>query len=186
MPKAALSARKIRSRAIAIATAVIPVVAAGLLAAPSAHADQIWYQSVGRASTTSACQESTAADLAAGWTQWSGSWERWINAGAGGYTCSRSIVWAKDSVSSQVASAGCTQMYASLNGMSVNFASSNYLPSGSTVYNEATCATVASTINIGLVYGTSQAEAQELCRLNEGLDAAHQPTMNPNIYACVI
>ena len=185
MPQTALSAKKVRPRAIAIAAAVMPVVATGLIAAPSAHADQIWYQSVGRASTASTCQESTAADLAAGWTQWSGSWERWVNAGAGGYTCSRSIVWAKDSASSQVGPAGCTQMYVSLNGMSVNFATSNYLPSGSTVYNEATCDTVASTTNIGLVYGATQAAAQALCRLNEGLDAAHQQTMNLNIYACV-
>jgi hypothetical protein len=186
MPKATLSSRKFRPRVLAIAAAVMPVVAAGLLAAPSAHADQVWYQSVGRASAASTCQESTAADLAAGWTKWLGSWERWMNAGAGGYTCARNIVWAKDSSSSQAGSAGCTQLYLSLNGMSVNFASSNYLARGATVYNEATCVSVTSTTNIGLVYATSLADANVLCRTNEGLDASHQLTMNPNVYACVV
>ena len=185
MLKAALSEKKFRSRMLATAAAILPVVSAGLLAAPSAQADQIWYQSVGRTTANSSCQESTAADLAAGWTQWSSSWERWINAGAGGYTCSRSIVWAKDSASSQVGPAGCTPLYDSLTGLSVDFATSNYLPYGSTVYNEATCATVTSSINRGIAYGATQAEAQALCRLNEGLDAAYQQTMNPNIYACV-
>jgi hypothetical protein len=186
MPKATLSSRKFRPRVLAIAASVIPVVAAGLLTAPSAHADQVWYQSVGRASAASTCQESTAADLAAGWTKWLGTWERWMNAGAGGYTCARSLVWAKDSAPSQVGPAGCAQMYVPPTGMSVNFASSNYLPRFSAVYNEGTCATVASMTNIGLVYATSQVQAQALCMANENLDASQNLAMNPNIYACVI
>jgi hypothetical protein len=39
MPDAALSAKKFSTRTLAIAVAALPVVAAGLLAAPSAHAE---------------------------------------------------------------------------------------------------------------------------------------------------
>ena len=62
-----------------------------------ASADQVWHQSVGRASADAACDASSVADLAAGWSQWAPSWEQWANAGAGGFVCSRQITWARDS-----------------------------------------------------------------------------------------
>ena len=69
---------------------------AGFTTASPAVADQIWYQSVGRASATAACQASTATELAAGWTQWGPSWAKWVNGGKGGSVCNRHITWAYD------------------------------------------------------------------------------------------
>jgi len=63
---------------------------AGFTTASPAAADQIWYQSVGRASETAACEKSTVAELAAGWTQWAPSWAKWGNGGNGGFVCDRS------------------------------------------------------------------------------------------------
>ena len=60
-----------------------------------ATADQTWYQSVGRTSSDAPCEESPTEDLAAGWTQWSPSWEQWANGAAGGFVCSRQITWAR-------------------------------------------------------------------------------------------
>ena len=71
---------------------------AGFTTASPAVADQIWYQSVGRASATAACEKSTTTELAAGWTQWAPSWARWVNGSKGGFVCNRQITWAFDSV----------------------------------------------------------------------------------------
>ena len=71
---------------------------AGFTTSSPATADQIWYQSVGRASETAACEKSTATDLAVGWTDWAPSWEQWVNGGKGGFVCNRQITWAFDSV----------------------------------------------------------------------------------------
>jgi len=70
---------------------------AGFTTASPAVADQIWYQSVGRASATAPCEESTTTELAAGWTQWAPSWARWVNGSKGGFVCDRQITWAFDS-----------------------------------------------------------------------------------------
>ena len=68
----------------------------GFTTAAPAAADQIWYQSVGRASATAPCEKSTATELAAGWTNWAPSWEQWANDSMGGFVCSRQITWAYD------------------------------------------------------------------------------------------
>ena len=81
----------------------------GFTTAAPVAADQIWYQSVGRASATAPCEESTTTELAAGWTQWAPSWARWVNGGNGGFVCNRQITWAFDSVPfSCAAGAGAT------------------------------------------------------------------------------
>jgi len=69
---------------------------AGFTTASPAVANKVWYQSVGRASETAACEKSTVAELAAGWTQWAPSWEQWVNGGNGGFVCNRHITWAYD------------------------------------------------------------------------------------------
>jgi hypothetical protein len=71
---------------------------AGFTTASPAAADQMWYQSVGRASATVACEKSTTTELAAGWTIWVPSWGQWVNGGKGGFVCNRHITWAYDSV----------------------------------------------------------------------------------------
>ncbi len=68
-----------------------------LLSASPASADQVWYQSTGRASADATCQKSSTTDLAAGWTQWTPSWAKWVNNNTGGFVCNRQITWAFDS-----------------------------------------------------------------------------------------
>jgi hypothetical protein len=91
---------------IALTLALLPMLStfapggqvAGFTTASPAVADQIWYQSVGRASATAACEKSTTTELAAGWTDWAPSWAKWVNGGNGGFVCNRHITWAFDSV----------------------------------------------------------------------------------------
>lgn len=78
-----------------VAVVGLSVATFGLLAAPAVSADEICYQSVGRASATATCQDSSSSDLATGWTVWHPIWEQWMNRGAGGFTCSRALTWAK-------------------------------------------------------------------------------------------
>jgi hypothetical protein len=81
---------------------------AGFTTASPAVADQIWYQSVGRASETAACEKSTTTELAAGWTQWAPSWAKWVNGSTGGFVCNRQITWAFDSVPPSSSGSGTT------------------------------------------------------------------------------
>jgi len=71
---------------------------AGFTTASPAAADQIWYQSVGRASATAPCEESATTELAAGWTSWAPSWGKWANGSKGGFVCDRQLTRAFDSV----------------------------------------------------------------------------------------
>jgi hypothetical protein len=78
------------------------VVVAGLLfGARVASADSVWVQSYERSSQTQSCvgqQGETPWQAAWGTdSSWKPSWEQWANNGAGGWTCTRSITWARDS-----------------------------------------------------------------------------------------
>ena len=82
-------------RRIASSMAALVLVGGTLVAvAVSASADEVWYQSVGRASAEVPCPVSTGIELEAGWTQWSPSWAQWGNQGKGGFVCDRQITWA--------------------------------------------------------------------------------------------
>ena len=93
--------KPVRSKRFLAILSVLVVVAGMLFGANVASADSVQYQSYGRASQTEACtaqvgetpwQASWGAD-----SSWSPSWEQWANAGKGGWTCGRSITWARDS-----------------------------------------------------------------------------------------
>lgn len=82
---------------VAAGLAALAIAGASVALAAPATADQVWHQSVQRPSAEAACSPSTSAELEAGWSDWSPSWELWANDGLGGWTCTRSIVWARDS-----------------------------------------------------------------------------------------
>ena len=93
--------KPVRSKTLLATLSVLVVVAGMLLGARVAVADSVWYQSYQRASQAEACaaqvgetpwQASWGAD-----SSWYPSWEQWANKGTGGWTCGRSITWAKDS-----------------------------------------------------------------------------------------
>jgi len=101
---------------VALTLALLPMLSsfapggqvAGFTTASPAVANKVWYQSVGRASETAACEKSTVAELAAGWTDWAPSWEQWVNGGKGGFVCNRQITWAFDSVPPSSSGSGTT------------------------------------------------------------------------------
>ena len=93
--------KPVRSKRFLATLSVLVVVAGMLFGARVASADSVWYQSYGRVSQTEACtaqvgetpwQASWGAD-----SSWYPTWEQWANKGTGGWTCGRSITWAKDS-----------------------------------------------------------------------------------------
>jgi hypothetical protein len=85
------------SRFFSLLVASLTLALLPLLATVSpATADQIWYQSVGRPTSAALCDQSSAVELAAGWTNWEPSWDTWVNAGKGGFVCNRQITWAYD------------------------------------------------------------------------------------------
>jgi len=173
----------VRATRLGVAAISLSVAAAGLLMAPGVSADQIWYQSVGRASSTATCQDSTAAELASGWTAWRGSWEQWANDGKGGFTCTRDITWAKSAGASSVTTVGCQQI--DTGGIWANFGTSIALPIGSETYSDAGCRTsrggINNTTNI-LVYTTSQPVAQAQC--SRGDAATTGAPLPADIYIC--
>lgn len=84
------------NRVVAAALSVAVVAGTTLLAAPSASADQVWYQGVERASVDAPCPTSSSDELRAGWSEWTASWAQWANGGKGGYVCTRAITWAHE------------------------------------------------------------------------------------------
>ena len=93
--------KPVRSKRFLATLSVLVVVAGMLFGARVAVADSVWYQSYGRVSQTEACtaqvgetpwQASWGAD-----SSWYPTWEQWANKGTGGWTCGRSITWARDS-----------------------------------------------------------------------------------------
>lgn len=140
------------------------VVMAGATPASAADTDQIWYQAIGSPSQEAPCPESDPADLSKGWTKWVKGYEMWPNDGKGGWTCGRSILWAKGSPppSSSFPSAGCVQ------GSSaewVDFLGGFSLPYGSPVYYNPACSTIPGSAGYSIVYAPDgAAQADDLCQ----------------------
>jgi len=103
------------------------VVAGMLFGARVAVADSVQYQSYGRASQSEACAAQVGeTPWQASWgtdSSWKPSWEQWANAGKGGWTCGRSITWARTPVA---ASSG--------GGGSVTYALGDIGPGGGLVF----------------------------------------------------
>jgi hypothetical protein len=88
----------------------VAVVSAGVLAGGgAAQADQVWYQGYERTSSTEACPAQPGeTPWQASWgpdASWHPSWEMWANGGRGGWTCWRSITWARDQVAATATAA---------------------------------------------------------------------------------
>ncbi len=91
----------VRSRKFLAALTSLAAVAAMLMGARIASADEVWFQSHQRASASDVCVaqagETPWQDSWGPNPGWSPSWEQWANNGQGGWVCSRSITWARDS-----------------------------------------------------------------------------------------
>ena len=105
--------KPVRARTFLATLSALVVVAGMLFGARVAVADSVWYQSYQRASQTEACAAQVGeTPWQASWgtdSSWYPTWEQWANGGKGGWTCGRSITWAKTPVaggSSSCASGG--------------------------------------------------------------------------------
>ena len=101
--------RAVRSKSLFAALSVLLMIAATLFGANVASGDEVWHQSYQRGSASEACVaqagETPWQDSWGTNPGWSPSWEQWANNGQGGWVCSRSITWARDSAA-QVYSVG--------------------------------------------------------------------------------
>lgn len=170
-----------RRTLIAMASLAVALCAVGT--APAVSADQVWHQAIGRASAASPCPTSSAFEVASGWTQWGASWEQWPNSGAGGFTCSRAITWAKNSTG-----AGCAQVQMNLGQVIAgwgNFGSGYFLPIGSVSFTDADCSVYFGNWGTDIVYATDQTLAMQRCAAAvPGTVASRLNFLSPNIYIC--
>ena len=93
--------RAVRSKSLFAALSVLLMIATTLFGANVASGDEVWDQSYQRGSASEACVaqagETPWQDSWGTNPGWSPSWEQWANEGQGGWVCSRSITWARDS-----------------------------------------------------------------------------------------
>jgi hypothetical protein len=173
-----------RGRRTLIALSALAVVAAGLTLAPSASADSVQVQSYQRASAAEACAAQPGeTPWQAAWGSdptWHPTWERWANGATGGWTCTRSIVWAKSTP------LGCTQIQvegdSSLPAYS-DFGSGYVVPRGSPYYTSPSCSEAAGVLPFAFVWATDQTIADALCNSAQpGIRST--PANIPNIYGC--
>ena len=170
-----------RRTLIAMVSLAVALGAVGI--APAVSADQVWHQAIGRASAASPCPTSSAVEVASGWTQWSASWEQWPNSGDGGYSCNRSITWAKDSTG-----AGCAQVEINTDpdvpGWG-NFGSGYFVPRLSTKFIDPGCSVPSGFWNVNLVFATDHTLATQRCAAAVlGTVAGRVDLLAPNIYFC--
>ncbi len=101
-----------RSRIFLAIGSSLVMVAGMLFGANAAAADSVQVQSYQRASQTATCDSppESMSEWRASWANpsdpisgptWHPSWERWANNGSGGWTCTRSITWARSATSAR-------------------------------------------------------------------------------------
>jgi hypothetical protein len=184
-----------RMRRLAAGTAASILIAAGLAMAgvAPASADQVWHQSVGRPSADAPCPTSDAADLEAGWSAWTGSWEQWANDGTGGWTCSRSITWAKDSP--PPAAAGDPVMVSNclaaedagpdVGLLYLQFGADDSLPPDTVLYSDNSCLEVSIyTTGLWFVTAANDDAAQVICDRIGGGGIANPSSGDARVFYC--
>ncbi len=155
--------------------------------ASAASTDQIWYQSIGSASKEAPCPDSDPADLAAGWTAWAKSYEMWPNDGRGGWTCGRSILWAKGSPapsSSGYPSAGCEQLESI--PVYFDFDGGWQLPVGTQGFHDSACSIPVTGwfMTEPFVYSPAPWDPADLCNQVESGSTPVPYGVDPDIYYC--
>lgn len=93
-----------RARFLLVLTSALVIVAGAVVGGGSATADSVWVQSYERSSESAECEsQAWETPWQASWgtdSSWKPTWEQWANDGKGGWTCTRSITWARTPVSS--------------------------------------------------------------------------------------
>ena len=98
------SVTRVRARFLLVVSSALVMVAGAVVGGGSATADSVWVQSYERSSQTAECESpSWETPWQASWgtdSSWKPTWEQWANDGKGGWTCTRSITWARTPASS--------------------------------------------------------------------------------------
>jgi len=98
------SLTRVRARFLLVVSSALVMVAGAVVGGGSATADSVWVQSYERSSQTAECESpSWETPWQASWgtdSSWKPTWEQWANDGKGGWTCTRSITWARTPASS--------------------------------------------------------------------------------------
>ena len=93
------SVTRVRARFLLVASSALVMVAGAVVGGGSATADSVWVQSYERSSETAECESQPwETPWQASWgtdSSWKPAWEQWANDGKGGWTCTRSITWAR-------------------------------------------------------------------------------------------
>ena len=176
-----------RANRLRVAVIGLSVAAAGLVVTPAVSADEVWYQSVGRASATATCQDSTSSELATGWTVWRPIWEQWMNRGAGGFTCSRALTWAKSSTAGGGGGGvvACKQIRSSGGALYVaNFGVDTLRALGSTQYSNSGCTATSGTTVIDLIYASTAGTATTICTALNNTYSIVLVTGLTDVYSC--
>ena len=95
---------RVRARFLLVVSSALVMVAGAVVGGGSASADSVWVQSYERSSQTAECEmQAGETPWQASWgtdSSWKPAWEQWANDGKGGWTCTRSITWARTPASS--------------------------------------------------------------------------------------
>lgn len=154
-----------KKKKVATTLVLCTMLACSLLTLTPASANEVWYQSIGRASAEATCPKLTADDLATGWTQWDASWKQWPNNNQGGFVCNREITWAfSQPPVSPFPSARCVPF----NLHYLNFEGGYFLDypdeDSLTVWSDSDCTTVSSLeTNVLYIYAPAGFDALQLC-----------------------
>ncbi len=178
--------RKLLAMTAASLALVGGIVVAG---ASPASADQTWVQSFQRSGPNAPCEAPRALDLVwqDGWTgspEWAPAWEQWPNAGAGGWTCTRSITWAHDTPPpSAYPSAGCLQLESV--PVYFDFMGGWSLPAGTYGFDDAACThEISWLMTEPFVYAPPGWDPAALCEEIRPGSAPHEYGVDPYIYYC--
>lgn len=176
-------------------------IAGGILVAETtpAAADQTWTQSFERPSATAPCvAPADETPWQEGWTgtdrSWTPTWEQWPNGGRGGWTCTRSITWAKDTpppappqseASSGYPSAGCVRYNAA---EYLNFDGGYTVGKGIRTFANPAC-TIPGLLTTAdwFVFAPAPFNPQTMCdMLDPGTTATNfaGALWDPDLYAC--
>jgi hypothetical protein len=178
---------RFRRVAASVGATVLVVAGFALAGASPASANQVWHQAIGRASADAACPTNTPEETAAGWTQWAGSWEKWMNGQTGGFVCQRDITWAFDN-SSPINF--CILAWPDTYWL--DFAGTDWLPANEVPYINSACTERAPNDVTGAVsvLADTAPEAQVTCDAHGGgratLYASEQAGADPRLYFCQI
>lgn len=171
-----------------LSVATLVIAASALLAAHPASADSVWFQSVGRASSSAPCP---GDDFGTPWQpnwnpaerSWRPSWSAWPNGGTGGFTCDRQITWAKSSYPVGFCQGAGSTFYQFSGGWALS-SIGNFV--ALTVYPTDSCSGgTAAGFYETLVYAPAGFSSATLCSEVTGFAITSPTSLGGGVYRCI-